>query len=164
MRLLVLAITFITVSCTSLNTAQKQELREWKAAGLAQEPKSEGLAAGLNILPGFGDFYNGNIGLGVVNLLAWPFSVLWAPVGGATGAEEVNYYITKVQVSKFEKNKADSQNSLLHAFTTQQINKDQYIYLNQRLNSIPLNQFIAVKEHYELMNQYGMPRNPAANQ
>jgi len=31
----------------------------------------------LSILPGGGQFYNGQIGLGIVNFLFWPWSILW---------------------------------------------------------------------------------------
>ena len=39
--------------------------------------KSTGLALGLGVLPGGGSFYTGNPLLGVVDLVLWPFSILW---------------------------------------------------------------------------------------
>lgn len=141
MKYLSFLLLLSTIACSSLNHSQKSEYKEWKGAGLAQETKNEGLAAGLNVLPGFGDFYNGNVGLGIVNLLFWPVSILWAPVGGATGAEEVNYYETKAMVAKFEKNKNESMNLLLHAFTAQQITKEQYIFLSQKFQRMELKEF-----------------------
>lgn len=152
MRYLFLLLLFPVVGCSSLNHSQKREYKEWKSAGLAQETKNEGLAAGLNVLPGIGDFYNGNIGLGVVNLLAWPFSVLWAPVGGATGAEEVNYYETKTVVSRFEKNKTESVNLLLHAFTSQQLTKEQYVFLSQKFQRMDLKEFDKVQYYQDYIH------------
>lgn len=162
MRIPVLLLSVLLISCSGLNTAQKREYKEWKSSGLAQEVKSEGLAAGLNVLPGFGDFYNGNTGLGVVNLLAWPLSILWAPVGGANGAEEVNYYESKAVISKLEKNKTESINHLLQAFTTQQISKEHYIFLNQKFQQTDLSEFSKVKYYQEYMHLFqNNPRLPA---
>lgn len=151
----VITLSFISTSCSSLNSGQKSEYREWQAQGVAQEHKSEGLAAGLNVLPGIGDFYNGNIGLGVVNLLLWPASVLWAPVGGATGAQEVNYYETRVHVSKLEKNRQTAIQSLHAAYMAEQLTKDEFLFATQKVNSIPLSQFGSVPSVYELVPTAG---------
>lgn len=133
--------SLITTSCTSLNSGQKSEYREWQAQGVAVEDKSEGLAAGLNILPGIGDFYNGNVGLGIVNLVFWPASVLWAPVGGATGAAEVNYYETRVHVTKLERNKQTTMQNLHAAYMAEQLTKDEFLFATQKVTSTPLSQF-----------------------
>ena len=155
MRYLFLLLMLPVVGCSSLNHSQKREYKEWKSAGIAQETKHEGLAAGLNVLPGIGDFYNGNFGLGIVNLLFWPASVLWAPVGGATGAEEVNYYETKTVVARLEKNKAESLSLLLHAFSSQQLTKDQYVFLSQKFQRMELKEFEKVhyyQDHIQLVH------------
>ncbi len=156
-----MCLSVLLVSCSGLNTSQKREFKDWKASGLAEETKSEGLAAGLNVLPGFGDFYNGNVGLGVVNLLTWPFSILWAPIGGATGAEEVNYYDTKAAITRYEKNKDATLSSLLHAFTTQQISKEQYIFLSNKVKTQSLQEFTKAKEYHEMIGGHEFLRNPA---
>jgi len=143
------------------NSSQLKKRKEWKAQGLAQERKSEGLAAGLNILPGIGDFYNGNVGLGVVNLLTWPVPILWAPTGGATGAQEVNYYETKATISKLEKNKEATMNSLLHAFSGQQITKEQFVFLSNKIKTQPLTDFKSPKEFHELLSAHEIVRTPA---
>lgn len=131
----------LTTSCTSLHHAQRQELAEWEAESLKVEHKNAALAAGLNVLPGFGDFYNGNIGLGIVNLLFWPASVLWAPVGGATGAEEANYYVTKFQVDKLTKKRQSLLNDLQAASMTKQITNDEYFLASQKVNTMQLSTF-----------------------
>ena len=151
MRYLLFLMMLPMFACSSLNHAQRREYKEWKSAGIAQEVKSEGLAAGLNILPGFGDFYNGNVGLGVLNLLFWPVSVLWAPVGGATGAEEANYYETKTVVSLYEKNKTESISLLMHAFSLQQLSKEQYILLTQKFQRMDLKEFQKVRYYQDFL-------------
>lgn len=128
-------------SCASINSQQKIELKEWQASNLEVQEKSPGTAAALNILPGIGDFYNGNVGLGVVNLLTWPASVLWATVGGATGAEEVNYYSTKRYVEQLEKNKKMTQTNLDEALYFKRINEDEHMMAIKKMNMMDLKDF-----------------------
>ena len=90
----------ISGCATGLNNSQHNELREWQAKGLAVEEKSPGAAAGLGLLPGVGSFYTRSYGLGVVNLLFWPLSMCWDPVSGHNGAQSINYFATKADVSK----------------------------------------------------------------
>jgi len=51
--------------------------------------KSTGTAFALGFLPGGGSFYVGSYGLGVLDLLLWPFSVLWDPAVSAAAASEM---------------------------------------------------------------------------
>jgi hypothetical protein len=92
------AACLLTGCATPISMAQKQELRAYEAKGLVVEEKSPGAAAGLGLLPGGGSFYTRNYGLGIVNLLFWPLSILWDPVSGYNGAESINYYATKTSV------------------------------------------------------------------
>jgi len=131
----------ISTGCSSLNSTQKRELAEWDSQNLKVEEKNEGLAAGLNVLPGIGDFYNGNIGLGVVNLLFWPASVLWAPVGGASGAAEANYYATKSQVDSLSKKRDSTLNDLQAAAMTKQITHDEFYIASQKIKTMNLIDF-----------------------
>lgn len=131
----------ILSSCSSLSSSQKVELKEWQAQNLEIQEKSPGTAAALNILPGIGDFYNGNVGLGVLNLLTWPTSILWAPVGGASGAEEVNYYSTKTNVEKHEKNKVATKTNLDEALQMKQINNDEHFIAMKKVNNMDLKEF-----------------------
>jgi hypothetical protein len=142
-NLTTISILFLLIStgCSSLNSAQKHELAEWESDNLKVESKSEGLAAGLNVLPGIGDFYNGNVGLGIANLLAWPFSILWAPVGGATGAAEVNYYSTKAQVDKLSRKKQATINELQAAAMTNTITREEFYIASEKVKNMQLNDF-----------------------
>lgn len=149
-----LCLSFL-VSCASINSSQERELREWTAKDLKQEEKSPGLAAGLNIFPGFGDFYNGNYGYGTVNLLLWPASVLWAPVGGANGAKEVNYFATKAYVEELENKKKKVKIEIESAMFAGQITKEEFYMANKKLEARELidfsknlnaSEFLPVKE------------------
>lgn len=96
----IVMVGILGVGCaTGLNSMQKQEYMEYQANGLLVEEKSPGTAAVLGILPGGGSFYTRNYGLGVVNLLLWPISILWDPISGHDGAESINYHATKVMLS-----------------------------------------------------------------
>ncbi len=56
-------------------------------------------------MPGGGSFYTEHYGLGIVNLLFWPLSILWDPISGANGAESINYYATKHKADVDKRNK-----------------------------------------------------------
>ena len=82
--------------CASqITSIQKSELESFRSKGEYVEVKSTATATGLGLLPGGGSFYTENYGLGVVNLLLWPISVLWDPINGHNGAEMINYHATK---------------------------------------------------------------------
>lgn len=138
---IVLVSILMLASCASINSQQKQELREWQAQNVYVKEKSPGLAAGLNILPGIGDFYNGNVGYGILNLLTWPLSVLWAPIGGASGADEVNYFASKNYVESLEKKQKKIKTDLEEKFLTNQISKNDYIIASKKLNNTVLRDF-----------------------
>ncbi|MDX5371590.1 MAG: hypothetical protein LPK18_04040 [Pseudomonadaceae bacterium] len=85
-----------TSGCASgLNSYQKSEMQHFEASGLAVEEKSTGAGTALGLLPGGGSFYGREYGLGVVNLLFWPLSILWDPVSGYNAAQTINYHATK---------------------------------------------------------------------
>ncbi|MBI1820814.1 MAG: hypothetical protein HYR79_03795 [Nitrospirae bacterium] len=82
----------MTFGCATLNSRQKSELEQYKAQdGVYVEEKSPGTATALGILPGGGSFYTRQWGLGVVDLLLWPFSILWDPIAGYEGALVINH-------------------------------------------------------------------------
>lgn len=86
--------------CASgLTNKQKTEYEAYKAMGLEQEEKSPGAAAALGLLPGGGSFYGREYGLGVLNLLCWPFSIFWDPISGINASERINYVATKTYVN-----------------------------------------------------------------
>lgn len=100
-KMAVVVLGFSSIGCAgSLNSIQKGELQSFQAKGMLVEEKKPGLAAGLGILPGGGSFYTRHIGLGVVNLLLWPLSILWDPVSGYDGAQYINYFTTKAYVAR----------------------------------------------------------------
>lgn len=102
-----LMVLFIAGCAAGLTKPQKQEYQAYKAKGLLVEEDNPGTAAALGILPGGGSFYTGNIGLGVVNLLFWPVSILWDPISGVNGAESNNYYATLASVNKQKQRELD---------------------------------------------------------
>ena len=84
---LVASILTCLAGCTTMSRSDKAMLRELEGYGISpteQELKHPALAGGLNLLPGFGNFYLG-IGTdeseqwlyGALNLLLWPASILW---------------------------------------------------------------------------------------
>ena len=98
--LLVVASMFST-GCASLNTVQRSEYQAMKLAGVAVQEKDPVLGTVLGVLPGGGSFYTHQWGLGVADLLLWPTSILWDPFAGHSGAEVINYDITKAHLKPF---------------------------------------------------------------
>ncbi len=91
--------------CLSLTPAERQALESAERAGYSLEfpptdfnPPVDGTtAAGLNGLPGIGNFYLATRGgggiqwlLGAGNLLLWPFSPIWSVYEGYADAETLN--------------------------------------------------------------------------
>lgn len=93
------ALTFST-ACTSLSTGQRAQLMEIQNCGIGPEDqgaKNAAVAGALNLLPGVGNFYlaTGGSGsdqwaIGGINLLLWPYSVLWGIPEAAIDAGNVN--------------------------------------------------------------------------
>ena len=98
-----LIVVMLSGCAAGINSAQRQELQSFKAKGYYVEEKNEGAAAGFGILPGGGSFYTRNYGIGVVNLLFWPASILWDPISGLAGAESLNYYATKANIENLKR-------------------------------------------------------------
>lgn len=136
-----LSCALIFTSCASMNTAQERELKEWRAKSLEVKEKNTTTAAVLNVLPGIGDFYNGNPGYGVANLLTWPLSILWAPIGGVSGAEERNYFATKAYVEELEVKRKKLKNEVETAFIGNQISKQEFMLANKKIDAMELSDF-----------------------
>jgi len=84
----------------SLSSQQKAELKSYETAGQAVKEKNPGTGAVLGLLPGGGSFYTRRYGLGALNLLTWPLSILWDPFNGYNGSQTINYYATVEQTGK----------------------------------------------------------------
>lgn len=93
------------VGCLSLTPAERRALETAERAGYTLESPPAGFnppvdgtaAAGLNALPGIGNFYLATRGgggtqwfLGAGNLLLWPFSPVWSVYEGYADAETLN--------------------------------------------------------------------------
>ncbi len=86
--------------CISMRPAEYAAYRELEELGVRSgdhKIKDPGLAAALNILPGFGNFYLAigtdypiQWGSGLLNLLLWPYSIIWGVPEAAIEATTIN--------------------------------------------------------------------------
>lgn len=118
-----LVFSLCTGCATGLTSAQKTELAQYEARGLAVTEKNPGTGAALGVLPGGGSFYGREYGFGVVNLLFWPLSILWDPVSGYEASRAINYQATKVHVDRLKEKEIQALDDQL---ATQQINLTKY--------------------------------------
>ena len=96
----VCVVALATTSCVSMTPSERANLRELKGYGISeneQSIKNPGLAGVLNILPGFGNFYlavgsgeSSQWAIGFLNLLVWPYSVVWGIPEAAIDATTIN--------------------------------------------------------------------------
>ncbi len=79
-----------------LKKYQVNDLRTWTAGGqeVVVEKKPE-TATVLGFFIGLGSFYTNEPVLGVVDLLFWPFSMLWEPWIAPSLANQINYEATR---------------------------------------------------------------------
>ena len=90
LALLALACLF-TTNCAGLSQGEQVDYEMMMESGLEPlTPKSPAAAAGLNILPGGGDIYNGKWGAFALDFLLWPWSIAWAVPQGAITANGIN--------------------------------------------------------------------------
>jgi hypothetical protein len=120
----ILTILMLSGCARGLNSVEKREYAAFEHDGVLIEEKNPTVGAVLGILPGFGSFYVGEPGYGIINLLFWPVSILWDPVSGYDGSKSINYDITKYQLNKEKEKKLTI---LADKLTTNQINSNQYI-------------------------------------
>ena len=77
--LIALALALLLVGCVGMTAAQKATYLDMVAAGEDTCSYPTPVIAGvLSILPGGGQFYNGQVGLGILNALFWPLSYFWS--------------------------------------------------------------------------------------
>jgi hypothetical protein len=105
MKLVTIALTLsaalLVTSCASgLNPIEEREYNEFKQKGVLIEEKNPSTGMALGILPGGGSFYAREPGIGVVNLLLWPLSILWDTTNGIDGSKSINYDMTRHHLKK----------------------------------------------------------------
>lgn len=100
--LVLVAASAVSTGCTSLNSFQRSEYAAMQAQGVAVEEKKPKVAAVLGILPGGGSFYTRQWGMGALDLLLWPTSILWDPFVGYSGAEAINYDVSRGHVKQLK--------------------------------------------------------------
>ena len=98
--LLVILLCLTVSACVSMRPHEEVELRNLEKYGIKSDEhkvKEPGVAAILNILPGFGNFYlasgtgeSSQWAIGAVNLLFWPISVVWGVPEAAIDATVIN--------------------------------------------------------------------------
>ncbi|MFT7087333.1 MAG: hypothetical protein ACJAZX_000764 [Rickettsiales bacterium] len=103
LKISILFILLSTSACVSgLNINQKRKLSaaKFEYPEMYEEEKNVTSAILFGILPGGGSFYTEHYGSGIISFLLWPVSVLWDPINGANGAQEINYYATTRNINR----------------------------------------------------------------
>ncbi len=115
--ILVTLSIFYLCSCTTLSKSEKTTLRELRTYGIMPNEikvKEPAVAGALNILPGVGNFYlaigtdeSSQWMYGTLNLLVWPFSIVWGIPAAAIDADTINkketvYHYTYDRLGKSE--------------------------------------------------------------
>lgn len=127
----ILCVALLAGCATGLNSVQKREYAAMEQDGVLVKEKDPTTGAVLGILPGGGSFYAREPGLGIVNLLFWPLSVLWDPVSGYAGSQAINYDISKYNLKRNEE-KAISE--LDAELSTGQIDSKTYALEKSKIN------------------------------
>ena len=102
-RVLLLALLLIVVSVLSgcadpmygLSGMEQQQVRKWQSEGkeliVETDPRK---ATAFGFFPGGGSFYTDNPVWAVIDVLSWPFSVMWEPWVAPAAANRINYEAT----------------------------------------------------------------------
>jgi hypothetical protein len=136
-----LVLCLATFGCASMSSRQETQLRTWESEGISLEEKSPTTGALLGLLPGIGSFYTGQIGLGVVDLLLWPYSVLWDPVAGYQGSKLRNWEATAAHVEDLEKVKKVALNKLEDMRDNKEVDDLQYRKAKRDIDALTLRAF-----------------------
>lgn len=91
--LLTLLSLLLITGCSSLNPAEQQQVMKLKNLGIQEDSlgtKSPVAAGVLNLLPGGGNFYLGQTGPAIGNLLFWPISPIWGVPQAIMDAKTIN--------------------------------------------------------------------------
>ncbi|MDR1233399.1 MAG: gas vesicle protein GvpG [Puniceicoccales bacterium] len=125
-----MSLIFLSACASAPNSMQKRELEVYKQQGLMVEEKNPTIGVMLGFLPGGGSFYVREYGLGVIDLLFWPLSILWDPISGANGADSINYIATKMHVNQLKQKELDKLQERLHL---SEIDVEQYSIEKDRI-------------------------------
>jgi hypothetical protein len=88
---LVAAAVVISAACNTLSPIEQQQYENLQEEGAEPvEKKQPAVAGGLNLLIGIGDIYNGEYGAFALDLLLWPYSILWGVPQGVITASNIN--------------------------------------------------------------------------
>jgi len=124
------SIVIITGCATGLNSIQEREYSAFERDGVLIKEKNPTTGVALGLLPGGGSFYAREPGLGVVNLLLWPLSILWDPISGSDGSKAINYDLTKYQLKR-DKNRELS--GLEDKLALNQIDQKEYVLQKRKI-------------------------------
>ena len=81
-----------------LKAHQIEDLKQWKEEGVnLVKKKDPATACGWGFVLGIGSFYNGDIGLGILDLLLWPISICWEPFIAPAHSNRINYEATQAE-------------------------------------------------------------------
>ncbi len=127
----VASVVTITGCASGLNSIQEREYSAFERDGVLVEEKNPSTGVVLGLLPGGGSFYAREPGLGVVNLLLWPLSILWDPISGSDGSKSINYDLTKYQLKK---DKTKEMSDLDDKLSLKEIGQEQYIMKKKKIN------------------------------
>ena len=131
LRYIILSLAL--VSCGShVNSNQLRQMKIIKESRPESyvEVKDPGIAFWFGILPGGGSFYTEQYGYGVLNLLSWPLSILWDPLNGQGGANDLNYEQTMI---KIKKDKAKLISELDDLLDSKKISSDDYFRRSKKI-------------------------------
>jgi hypothetical protein len=108
-RIALIAAVVAFTGCVNVTMSEREVLKDIEYFGLEEEEEySQGMAMSLNFLPGVGNFYLGQVGYGVMNLLFWPVSILWGMPQAWIDADALNqkytvdYYRTRAGMKRAE--------------------------------------------------------------
>lgn len=77
--LMILGVLLLVSGCVHMTPMEKATYLDMLAAGEPTCSYPQPVLAGvMSILPGGGQFYNGQVGLGILNALFWPISYFWS--------------------------------------------------------------------------------------
>jgi hypothetical protein len=132
MRILLLSTALIISlqACTPITQQQKLEYQAMQDTGLLVEEKNPGTGVGLGFLPGGGSYYGRRPGIGTLDLLLWPLSIIWDPIIGHNESKKINYDVT---IAKIERMRNKELGALEDKHDLHQIDDEVYVVTRRRI-------------------------------